>query len=89
LGGKPAFSQADGKGHVYANIETAADKQEIVEITAKDSVVSKRYSTAPCDDRERLGHRSGENAPLYGLRQQNDDRQRSCSRQGSLHSGNR
>jgi DNA-binding beta-propeller fold protein YncE len=50
LGGKPAFSQADGKGHVYANIETAADKQEIVEITAKDSVVSKRYSTAPCDD---------------------------------------
>jgi DNA-binding beta-propeller fold protein YncE len=50
LGGKPAFSQTDGKGNVYANIENKEDKQEIVEIAVKDSVVSKRYSTAPCDD---------------------------------------
>jgi hypothetical protein len=50
LGGKPAFSQTDGKGHVYANIENKDDKQEIVEITVKDSAVSKHYSTAPCDD---------------------------------------
>lgn len=50
LGGKPAFSQADGKGHVYANIENKDDKQEIVEITVKDSAVTKHYSTAPCDD---------------------------------------
>ena len=46
MGGKPEFAQVDGKGHVYVNIE---DKNEIVEITAKDAVVSKRYSIAPCD----------------------------------------
>lgn len=46
LGGKPEFAQVDGKGHVYANIE---DKNEIVEINAKDALVSKRYSIAPCD----------------------------------------
>ena len=46
MGGKPEFAQVDGKGHVYVNIE---DKNEIVEITAKDGVVSKRYSIAPCD----------------------------------------
>lgn len=50
LGGKPAFSQPDGKGHVYANIENKEDKQEIVEISMKESAVSKHYSTAPCDD---------------------------------------
>jgi hypothetical protein len=33
LGDKPAFSQADGKGHVYANI----DKQEVNEITMSGS----------------------------------------------------
>ena len=46
LGGKPEFSQVDGKGHIYANIE---DKNEIVEVDAKNSLVSKRYSIAPCD----------------------------------------
>jgi YVTN family beta-propeller protein len=46
LGGKPEFAQVDGKGHVFANIE---DKNEIVVIDAKDGVVSKRYSIAPCD----------------------------------------
>ena len=46
MGGKPEFAQVDGKGHVYVNIE---DKNEVVEITAKDAVVSKRYSIAPCD----------------------------------------
>src|SRR6266699_257992 len=35
-----------GKGHIYVNIE---DKNEIVEINAKDALVSKRYSIAPCD----------------------------------------
>ncbi len=47
LGGKPEFAQVDGKGHVYVNIE---DKSEIVEIDAKNAVVSKRYSIAPCDE---------------------------------------
>jgi YVTN family beta-propeller protein len=46
LGGKPEFSQIDGKGHVFANIE---DTNEIVVVDAKDSLVSKRYSIAPCD----------------------------------------
>ena len=47
LGGKPEFAQVDGKGHIYANIE---DKSEIVEIDAKNALVSKRYSIAPCDE---------------------------------------
>jgi DNA-binding beta-propeller fold protein YncE len=46
VGGKPEFAQVDGKGHVFANIE---DKNEIVEIDAKNALVSKRYSIAPCD----------------------------------------
>jgi len=46
LGGKPEFAQVDGKGHVYANIE---DKNEIVEINAKDATVARHYSIAPCD----------------------------------------
>ncbi|MGD1072938.1 MAG: YncE family protein [Bryobacteraceae bacterium] len=46
LGGKPEFCQVDGKGHVFVNIE---DKNEIVEINAKDATVEKRYSIAPCD----------------------------------------
>jgi len=46
LNGKPEFAQVDGKGHVYANLE---DKNEIVEVDAKNSLVSKHYSIAPCD----------------------------------------
>jgi DNA-binding beta-propeller fold protein YncE len=46
VGGKPEFSQVDGKGHVFANIE---DKNEVIEIDAKEGIVMKRYSIAPCD----------------------------------------
>ena len=46
VGGKPEFSQVDGKGHIFANIE---DKNEVVEINAAEGVVMKRYSIAPCD----------------------------------------
>ncbi len=46
VGGKPEFAQIDGKGHIYANIE---DKNEIIEVNAKDALVAKRYSIAPCD----------------------------------------
>jgi DNA-binding beta-propeller fold protein YncE len=46
LGGKPEFAQVDGKGHVYVNLE---DKNEIIEINAKDATVTKHYSIAPCD----------------------------------------
>jgi YVTN family beta-propeller protein len=45
-GGKPEFAQVDGKGHVYANIEST---NEIIEVDAKNALVSKRYSIAPCD----------------------------------------
>lgn len=46
VGGKPEFAQIDGKGHVFANIE---DTNEIVTIDAKNALVTKRYSIAPCD----------------------------------------
>ncbi|HLH41986.1 MAG TPA: YncE family protein [Bryobacteraceae bacterium] len=46
LDGKPEFAQVDGKGHVYANLE---NKNEIVELDAKNALVSRRYSIAPCD----------------------------------------
>src|SRR5579872_469567 len=46
VGGKPEFAQVDGKGHIYANIE---DKNEIIEVDAKNSLVAKRYSIAPFD----------------------------------------
>lgn len=46
LGGKPEFAQIDGKGHVFVNIE---DTNEIVTIDAKNALVTKRYSIAPCD----------------------------------------
>jgi YVTN family beta-propeller protein len=46
LGGKPEFAQIDGKGHVFANIE---DTNEIVTMDAKNALVTKRYSIAPCD----------------------------------------
>src|SRR5215813_6931824 len=46
MGGKPEFAQVDGKGHIYVNIE---DKNEIVEVDAKNALVAKRYSIAPCN----------------------------------------
>jgi DNA-binding beta-propeller fold protein YncE len=47
LPGKPEFSVADGKGHVYTNIE---DTSEIVEIDAAKAAVAKKYSLAPCEE---------------------------------------
>ncbi len=46
LGGKPEFVQADGKGHIYVNIE---DKSQIVDVDAKNALAGRRYSIAPCD----------------------------------------
>ena len=45
LPGKPEFSIADGKGHIYVNIE---DTSEIVEIDAAKASVVKKYSLSPC-----------------------------------------
>ncbi len=66
VGGKPEFSQVDGKGNVYVNIE---DKNEIVQINAKDATIVKRYSIAPCDGPSQSRDRSGKDSPLLGLRQ--------------------
>ena len=45
LGGKPEFAGADGKGHVFANLE---DKSELVKIDAKDLRVDATWELAPC-----------------------------------------
>ena len=47
LGGKPEFAVADGKGHIFDNIE---DTSEIVEIDAKTMSVTKRWPLAPCSE---------------------------------------
>jgi YVTN family beta-propeller protein len=47
LGGKPEFAVADGRGHVYDNIE---DTSEIVEIDTKTMEVTRRWSLAPCTE---------------------------------------
>ena len=45
LGGKPEYAAAAGDGKVYANL---TDISEVVEIDAKAATVTKRWSTAPC-----------------------------------------
>ena len=46
LPGKPEFSVADGKGHIYTNVE---DTSEIVEIDAKTAKVTKKYALTGCE----------------------------------------
>ncbi len=46
LGGRPEFPAADGKGHIYVNIE---DKSEIVEFDAQNLKVLNRWPLAPCE----------------------------------------
>src|SRR5262245_5435358 len=46
LPGKPEFAVADGKGHVYVNIE---DTAEIAEIDAAKAVMTKKYALTGCD----------------------------------------
>jgi DNA-binding beta-propeller fold protein YncE len=46
LPGKPEFSQADGTGRVYVNIE---DTNEIVEIDAAKATVTKKYALTGCE----------------------------------------
>jgi DNA-binding beta-propeller fold protein YncE len=47
LEGKPEFAAADGRGHVYVNIE---DKSEVFDIDAKKLTVEHRWSLAPCEE---------------------------------------
>jgi DNA-binding beta-propeller fold protein YncE len=46
LPGKPEFSVADGKGHVFVNIE---DTNEIVDIDTAKAAVAKKYPLTGCD----------------------------------------
>ncbi len=45
LGGGPEFAVADGRGHVFANIETTS---ELVEIDSRALTVEHRWPLAPC-----------------------------------------
>ncbi|HLV81842.1 MAG TPA: hypothetical protein VKT32_16260, partial [Chthonomonadaceae bacterium] len=47
LGGRPEFAAADGRGHVFCNIE---DKSEIVEIDSKALTVMNRWPIAPGEE---------------------------------------
>jgi DNA-binding beta-propeller fold protein YncE len=46
LEGKPEFAAADGKGHVYVNLE---DKSSVVDIDSKKLSVAHTWPLAPCD----------------------------------------
>ena len=46
LGGQPEFAAADGKGHVYVNLE---DKSAVYDIDAKKLSVEHKWPLAPCE----------------------------------------
>jgi DNA-binding beta-propeller fold protein YncE len=46
LGGKPEFAVADGKGHIFNNLE---DKSELVRIDSHQLTVTDRWPLAPCE----------------------------------------
>jgi DNA-binding beta-propeller fold protein YncE len=46
LGGRPEFAVADGKGHIYNNLE---DKNIVLQIDSKDLKVLNRWPLAPCE----------------------------------------
>jgi DNA-binding beta-propeller fold protein YncE len=47
LEGKPEFAAADGKGHVYVNIE---DKSSVFDIDSKKLTVEHKWPLAPCEE---------------------------------------
>ncbi|HKQ87181.1 MAG TPA: hypothetical protein VJS43_10480, partial [Candidatus Acidoferrales bacterium] len=46
LGGRPEFAAADGKGHVFVNLE---DKSSLVQLDSKDLKVLNTWPLAPCE----------------------------------------
>ena len=46
LGGRPEFPAADGKGHVFANLE---DKSALVEINSQNLKILNTWPLAPCE----------------------------------------
>jgi DNA-binding beta-propeller fold protein YncE len=47
LEGKPEFPVADGKGHIFVNIE---DKSEVMDIDSKALMVVHKWPLAPCEE---------------------------------------
>jgi DNA-binding beta-propeller fold protein YncE len=47
LEGKPEFPVADGKGHIFVNIE---DKSEVMDIDSKALMVAHKWPLAPCEE---------------------------------------
>ncbi|MGI9074144.1 MAG: YncE family protein [Bryobacteraceae bacterium] len=47
LGGAPEFPVADGKGHVFVNLE---DKNTLLCLNSEKLVLEKRWPVAPCDE---------------------------------------
>lgn len=52
LGGRPEFAAADGKGHVFVNLE---DKSALVELDSKALTVLNTWPLAPCDSPSGMG----------------------------------
>jgi YVTN family beta-propeller protein len=58
VGGKPEFSQTDGKGKVWVNIENTA---EVVEIDAAKATVTKRFPLTGCEEPSGLAYDGAKN----------------------------
>jgi predicted AlkP superfamily pyrophosphatase or phosphodiesterase/DNA-binding beta-propeller fold protein YncE len=65
LGGGPEFAVADGRGHLFANIETTS---ELVEIDAHSLVVEHRWPLAPCVTPSALSMDFGKRRLFVGCR---------------------
>lgn len=63
LGGRPEFAAADGRGHVYDNIE---DKSEIVEIDSHSLQIVNRWPVAPAEGPSGLAV-DGRNRRLFSV----------------------
>jgi DNA-binding beta-propeller fold protein YncE len=65
LGGRPEFAAADGRGHVFANLE---DKSALVEIDSKALTVLNTWPLAPCDSPSGLAMDTKNNRLVVGCR---------------------
>jgi DNA-binding beta-propeller fold protein YncE len=65
LGGKPEYGAAAGDGKVYVNL---TDTSEVVEIDAKTAAVTRRWSTAPCQQPVAMAIDTGHRRLFSGCR---------------------
>ena len=61
-----SLPQIDGKGHIYANVE---DKNEIIEVDAKNNLVAKRYSISRLATARAAWSSIPKGRSLFGLRE--------------------